>query len=108
MTMGSTALADQCSWVYRDQAQRAVELLKKTGHVFGYCQPCGDSKETLALIETADVSMKTVQYGKVPSENMYQIIINGKGVDLAYLYDNTGFNLGLQVRCANTSPAKIF
>lgn len=74
-----TAFADQAAWVSRAEAQRALKLLSEYDTVIHYCAPCNDSVARTEKIESIGLF-------RVKNENYWEIQINGKGVDLAYIY----------------------
>lgn len=74
-----TAMADQCSYISQAEAERAALLLQKGSVVAEYCELCGD---TQAIVK----SVRTVSLDKVANGQYTQVSVNGKAVDLAYLY----------------------
>lgn len=79
LTCVSTGFADQAAYISEAQAKKAASFLEKKGAVMHFCAPCGDSEATFEKIET----IESVHTGY---ENYWEVKINGKGVDLAYLY----------------------
>lgn len=73
------AYADQAAWVSKAEAQRALKILAEYDTVTHYCAPCKDGKVAQERIENIGLF-------KVQGENYWEIRINGKGVDLAYIY----------------------
>ncbi len=71
--------ADQAAYITEKQAKKAVKLLKDESQVRHFCEPCGDTE-----FETEDIA--TIEAVKVDFEDYWEVRINGKGVDLAYLY----------------------
>lgn len=74
-----TAFADQAAYITEEQAKEAVELLKDRGTIKHFCQPCNDKSVRTEKIETIEA---------VPAgyENYWEVKVNGKGIDLAYVY----------------------
>jgi hypothetical protein len=85
------ALADQCAINSSPVTARAVALVKKGATVLEYCEPCGDK---------APGAPYTVTTVDVRGGEVY---INGKGIDLAYLYVQTQpdelENVGIATQC---------
>jgi hypothetical protein len=91
------AHADQCALVSPPVAARAAARIKVGDLVVEFCEPCGDKAPGLAYKVTAI----DARDGRV--------FVNGKGVDVAYLYVKTASgdfqNVGVAVACgaANVS-----
>ena len=79
MAAASPVFADQAAWVSRAEAERALKVLASQQTVRHYCAPCGDSSIRSEAVESIGLY-------KVPDSDYWEIRINGKGVDLAYLY----------------------
>jgi hypothetical protein len=79
LALSLTALADQAAYVTEMQAKKAAEFLKEKGKIKHFCAPCGDKESRLEVIETIEA---------VPTgyENYWEVKVNGKGIDLAYVY----------------------
>ena len=75
----SPVLADQFSYISRDDADRARDFLRPGMTVLDYCRPCGDTSFTKILVKS--VILRHTGYALY-----YQVIVNGKGIDLAYFY----------------------
>ena len=73
------AYADQAAWVSRAEAQRALKLLAEYDTVIHYCAPCKDG-------EVKEEKIESIGSLRIKGENYWEIQINGKGVDLAYIY----------------------
>lgn len=80
-----TAFADQAAYIQKNDTMHAVALLKDKKQVRFFCEPCGD--KTFRVEE-----IKTVESAFTNYENFWEVKVNNKGVDLAYLYyiDATG------------------
>lgn len=95
--LSGAAFADQCAYITHDEAARAVLLLQK-GAVVGYsCAPCGDvGINEIEVVSSAVVASANFQ-------DFSQVLINGKGVDLAYTYIQTSpkkmVNLAKAIAC---------
>jgi hypothetical protein len=95
------ALADQYQWNDRDVAIKGAKILKKGRRVIHYCEPCkGGQREKPVAIST------TTRVRKVKaSQPYYEVVVDGRAVDLAYVFvevaegsntfDNVAVALGL-------------
>ncbi|RLC20971.1 MAG: hypothetical protein DRI57_03465 [Deltaproteobacteria bacterium] len=95
MTLTS-AFSDQAAWIKKSDAYKAGEMINSGTVLRAYCAPCGDTKWT-------DLPVKQVEVKNADAE-FYQVFINGKGIDLAYVYTeqegkwvNLAMLLGLDV-----------
>jgi hypothetical protein len=98
----STASADQCAYITKDQAATAARIVRDLNkYVVAYfCKPCGDK-------ETKKDAVKTIEVKRVDSQYLdgeyYELQINGEGVDLAYTYvplrGDSFRNLAMAARC---------
>ncbi len=81
LTFTLTAFADQAAYITKDEAERAVALLKGKTQIKHYCEPCDDKSITTQEIETIEA---------VPAgyEDFWEVKVNGEGIDLAYVYYN--------------------
>ncbi len=77
------AFADQAAYITKAQAEKAVRLLRGQNKIKHFCAPCADKKATLEQIYT----LKAAPTG---DGNYWEVKINGKGVDLAYVYYQKG------------------
>lgn len=88
----TTAHADQCALNTKAINERALDLVKPGAWVLDMCEPCGD---TIADAKPYVVKTIDIQQGRV--------MINGKGVDLAYVFVKTSAkrfdNVGLKSSC---------
>lgn len=78
----SFAQADQAAYISKDKADIAANILRSTSAIRHYCQPCGDKQWT-------EESINSVKSEDTGYENYWQVLINGKGIDLAYVYLET-------------------
>jgi hypothetical protein len=95
----SLARADQCALNDPQINTRAVELAKQSTAVIEYCEPCkGGSMRGPFTIHSVGVRGREVE-------------INGKPVDLAYVFVHTKgdeyTNLGLAAGCAATGISRV-
>lgn len=74
-----TAFADQAAYVTKNEAERAVALLKEKTQIKHYCEPCDDKSIRTEEIETLEA---------VPTgyQETWEVKVNGEGIDLAYVY----------------------
>lgn len=82
-----SALADQCSFVTLNQALGAADLIDSGDYVMSYCEPCGDTQGDVFQVESVDFQMVNSEF--VEPGQYYQLLINGKTYDLAYLFLET-------------------
>jgi hypothetical protein len=88
----SSAFADQCAYITKDQAAKAVTTLLSAQSIKTLCEPCGESK-AVAVKDVKEITVRTTSV-----ENLVEITLDGKGIDLAYTYVN-GLNLALTSSC---------
>lgn len=79
----SLCLADQAAWITKQQADAAVKILSKAGTVRYYCEPCGDKGYTSEKVGSVKSVMVDVEW---PGKQDFEVSINDKPVDLAYVY----------------------
>ncbi len=75
------AEADQCSVIPAAQAERAVQLILRQGATITLCEPCGDRVRP-GLRPVPVTTATAVSRGEGTSE----VVVNGREVDLAYVY----------------------
>lgn len=80
--LAQTARADQCAWITDKEASKAQAILAKQPKVLEFCEPCGDKAPGMPFV-AGDVTMTT------PDSRYKEIQINGKDIDLAYIYVQT-------------------
>ncbi len=85
LTFALTAFADQAAYIRKNDTLHTIALLKHEKQIRHFCKPCGDKTYRVEDIKTVESSFTNY-------ENFWEVKINGKGVDLAYLYyiDYTG------------------
>jgi hypothetical protein len=73
-------LADQAAYITQAQAQKAAAFLKDKKQIRHYCNPCDDKGDRVEDISTVEAVAVT------DSKPYWEVLVNGKGVDLAYVY----------------------
>lgn len=99
------ALADQCAYITKAQALTAVFRLNAGQTIYQLCEPCGETAATPVAIESLAIS--TVGY-----QDFWQVKINEEGIDLAYVFvesgiDNRLINLAAIAGCPATKVSPI-
>ena len=92
------AFADQFAWVEKSVAQRAASMIPVGSFVRSFCAPCGDEEATAIDVYRVGVSPTSV-------EGLWEVRLNGRGIDLAYTYvetDGGWRNLALMLGLAAT------
>jgi hypothetical protein len=79
LSLAHTARADQCAWNEEAHATKAASILAKHPKVLEYCEPCGDKAPGEPFV--ADTVAVTT-----PERGYKELSINGKEIDLAYVY----------------------
>ena len=91
LASAAPAAADQCAKNPTAIAEKAAALVKKGANVLEFCEPCGDRAPGPGYV------VRTVEVRDG------ELIVNGAGVDLAYLFVRTGpderVNVGVQTAC---------
>ena len=77
------ALADQCSYISKEQAINAIARLDINENIYFLCEPCGE--EIPELTKISNLSMEKVDF-----EDYWQINVNHQGIDLAYVFVDSG------------------
>ncbi|MEM8829434.1 MAG: hypothetical protein AAGE96_08765 [Cyanobacteria bacterium P01_G01_bin.19] len=80
---GFPVLADQCSYVKKEQAITAISRLDIGDTIYKLCEPCGEEIAQPVVIQS--LSMEKVNY-----EDYWQIKANGTGIDFAYIFVESG------------------
>jgi hypothetical protein len=94
----SGALADQCAYVTKAQAIAAFQNLSIGQTIYEFCELCGDRTSRPVVIQSLNLK-------NTDSPGYWQILVNGKGIDLAYTYvdyKDSGrrrINLALTANC---------
>ena len=82
------ALADQCSYITKEQALSAISRLNLNQIIYLLCEPCGETVPKLTVIKS--LSAETVNY-----EKYWQVKVNNRGIDLAYVFVDSGIENNL-------------
>ena len=82
------ALADQCAYITKDQAMMAISRLELEQTIYLLCEPCGDKIIQSTKIES--LSLETVDY-----QDYWQVTVNNRGIDLAYVFVDSGIENNL-------------
>jgi hypothetical protein len=80
--LAGTARADQCQWVDAAVARRAEAILAHKPRVIAFCEPCGEQAPGMPAVART-VSVRT------PQDGYREVILDGRGIDLAYTYVQT-------------------
>ena len=104
-TMGLPAVADQCAYISKEQAMTVVSRLQINQTIFELCEPCGE-KEVIAT-QINNLSMAKVDY-----QDYWQVEVNERGIDLAYVFIDAGnskdlVNLGIVANCRTRSVSSV-
>ncbi len=99
------ALADQCSYITKEQALTAVSRLNLNDTIYFLCEPCGETIPRSAVIKS--LSATTVNY-----QDYWQVQVNDQGIDLAYVFvnssiDNNLINLAAVSNCPARSVSTV-
>jgi hypothetical protein len=79
------ALADRCAYVNKEQALSAVSQIDLGDTIYELCEPCGDTQPT--PVEIRSLAARTVDY-----EDFWEVAINNNGIDLAYVFIESGID----------------
>lgn len=96
------AYADQCAYVSKSQAIAAFNSLNLGQTIYSFCELCGDRSPQPTVI-------RALSMANTPT-NDWEILVNGRGIDLAYTYIDykneaqQKINLALVANC----PAQDF
>lgn len=99
------AVADQCSYITKEQALNAIARLELNQDLYFLCEPCGEEIPKLTNVNHLAMT-------KVDFEDYWQIKINGQGIDLAYVFVNSGIenefiNLAAIANCPAQSVSPL-
>ncbi|WP_013325074.1 hypothetical protein [Gloeothece verrucosa] len=111
LSLGATALlslpafADQCSYITKEQAILAVSRLQVGQTLYYLCEPCGEKLPQQVLVQS-------LAAGTVGYENFWQVQVNNAGIDLAYVYIESGIgnppiNLAAVAGCPATGVSLV-
>lgn len=85
LLLGLPALADQCSYITKEQALISLSRLNVGQTLYLFCEPCGDKNPKSTVIKS--LSTETVGY-----QDYWQVKVNQQGIDLAYTFVESGIN----------------
>lgn len=94
--------ADICAFITEKNALQAVEILKKQHDIIHYCEPCTNAKRHPETVNK-------VSYNKINEKN-FEVLLNGKNIDLAYIYikkSNSYENLAYLSGCDDAKKYNI-
>ncbi|MDJ0573506.1 MAG: hypothetical protein QNJ53_31320 [Pleurocapsa sp. MO_192.B19] len=99
------ALADQCSYITKEQASTAISRLNLNQTIYKLCEPCGEKNPQPTMIE--NLSMETVD-----GKDFWQVKVNAQGIDLAYVFIDSGIdgnfiNLAAVANCTATRVSPV-
>ena len=112
--LANAAFADQCAYLTKEQALAFASQVSVGQSVYHLCEPCGGSTEDGSVQVSKVESIGVAQVG---SSSNYEVVINGKAVDLAYIYKKTAtlannnsvlVNAALLVSCATSGVTASF
>ena len=98
LSVAAPVFADQCAYVTKQQAKKAVIALLNAKEIHELCEPCG---ETTAK----KVTLKSISMAPTGYEGTYEVSVNGKGIDAAYTFVNRS-NLAFAVGCPATDVSR--
>jgi hypothetical protein len=81
LAIPAIARADQCALIPKSQALTAIAHLDPGNRIYEFCELCGDKQPRSVLINTVVLASDA-------NPNLWEIKVNGKGIDLAYTYVN--------------------
>lgn len=94
--------ADVCDFVSQKTALKAVNIIEKEHEIIYYCELCNDAK-------MVSKNVNEVNYKKVDEKN-FEVLLNGKNIDLAYIYikkSNSYDNLAFLSGCDEAKKYNI-
>lgn len=108
--MSSLALADQCALIPQEYASKALDFIKPGSQFVSFCEPCGD--ENFETLTTQTVNEINISKTMLDKEVLWEIKINGKGIDLAYTFmrntEGSFLNLSKLANCPSHSVSVGF
>lgn len=101
----SAALADQCSYITKEQSLAAIARLNIGQTIYQFCEPCGDKIATPISIK--NLSAQTTGY-----QNYWEVQVNNSNIDLAYTFVDSGnanqkVNLAAAIGCPASNVSII-
>lgn len=103
------AMADQCQAIKYDEAQRAALLIQKNSTLTDYCEPCMEGSKK----EGNSYSVKSVKVKAVTllNDTYFEVVVNGKSIDLAYTFiqvaPNRSVNVAKAVACSTLDESTV-
>lgn len=99
------AFADQCSYIKKEQAISAISRLDINQTIYKLCEPCGEKDPQSVKVQ--HLSMEKVDY-----QDYWQVKVNGDGIDLAYVFVDSGvednfMNLAAIANCPAQSVSPV-
>ena len=94
------ALADQCAYISKQEAIKAISRLSLNDTIYHLCEPCGEKVAKKALIYS--LAAGTVHY-----KNHWQVRVNEKEIDLAYVFIHSKLD-GQLVNLAIAADCKVW
>lgn len=102
LALTGAARADQCAYIPAAQATKAQKILKEMSQALPFCEPCGEKKPgRITSVKASAVTLKRID------AKLTEVRLNGKGLDLAYVYvrkspNDTFKNLARLAGCKTT------
>ena len=90
-TFALPVFADQCAYVTKQQARKAVIALLNAKEIHTLCEPCGEKV-------AKKVVLKSIAMAPTGYQGTYEVTLNGEGVDAAYTFVNRS-NLAFATGC---------
>ncbi len=101
--IGFVSYADQVTYFSPKSGKRVLGLFKNVRQVRFFCQPCGDRKSVLQDIVVVELSY-------TPNDRFKLLKINGRKVDLAYLYvpyEGKWYNVAMLLEFPVTGVSRV-
>jgi hypothetical protein len=95
LAFSTQVFADQCAYITKEQAKRALRIAVEAEKVELFCEPCGETVPTLVPV-VSSIGIRDVNY-----KGFWELQVNGKGVDLAYTFVD-GLNLSKLAKCGSS------
>ncbi len=101
----SAALADQCSYITKEQSLAAIARLNVGQTIYQFCEPCGDKIPT-------PISIKNLSAQTTGDPDYWEVQVNDANIDLAYTYVDSGntnqkVNLAAAVGCSASNVSIV-
>ncbi len=79
LSFSFSVFADQCAYISKSQAKKALGMALKGRVIESLCEPCGQTEPE--YIDVKSIGIRDVNY-----DSFWELQVNGEGVDLAYTY----------------------